>query len=430
MAGDTISAYDYVLEPAIPDKGRILTQLSLWWFEQLADVVPNHVISPAPPDGAPRRRGGRGRSSRPAARHGPGGVRGTWLPRRRRAGRLPSRWSHWRRRTTRRPHRRREASGTDLHADDQGATGRARRVDDLPGGRAEAAPGAGRIREITLEIYRRGAELAAERGIILADTKVELGWAADGTLTLGDELLTPDSSRFWPADRWRPGTPQPSSTSSTSATGYLALGLGPGRPPPPLPGDVVEATERNMSRPTSGSPATPSPDPPPRSRILGTSGALKRRDHGISARAVDSAVACSRCAAGCRGAQLPAVPSSCSHRPDDPCRCARCRSRRPSAPPAGAAAVVAGHVPAPVHGRRRRGAGGSGAHDVSHRVRGEPPHGGGGVGHRDPPRRPHRPTCRRHRPDRLGRPASRSDRRDPPTRARAPTSAPSGTPSR
>jgi phosphoribosylaminoimidazole-succinocarboxamide synthase len=101
---------------------------------------------------------------------------------------------------------------------------------------------AGRLRDITLEVYRRGAALAAEHGIIIADTKLEFGWAADGTMVLGDELLTPDSSRFWPADQWQPGRPQFSFDKQIVRDWAAGTGWDKKPPAPEVPADVVAAT--------------------------------------------------------------------------------------------------------------------------------------------------------------------------------------------
>lgn len=107
---------------------------------------------------------------------------------------------------------------------------------------------AAELRRITLAVYTRGAEIARERGIILADTKIELGWDSDGVLTLGDEVLTPDSSRFWPAGEWQPGRPQPSFDKQFVRDWLLSPESGwdkaSGNPPPRLPDDVVERTRQ------------------------------------------------------------------------------------------------------------------------------------------------------------------------------------------
>jgi len=112
--------------------------------------------------------------------------------------------------------------------------------------RSVGAELAAELRRITIAVYERGARLAAERGIIVADTKIELGFDADGTLTLGDEVLTPDSSRFWPADQWRPGRSQPSFDKQYVRDWLLSPQSGwdpnSGEPPPPLPDRVIERT--------------------------------------------------------------------------------------------------------------------------------------------------------------------------------------------
>jgi phosphoribosylaminoimidazole-succinocarboxamide synthase len=246
VARDTMSAYDYVLEPAIPDKGRILTQLSLWWFEQLADVVPNHIVSAEPPAGAPAEWSGRAVVAKRldmiqvecvargylaggglADYQATGAISGIELPDGLTDGaRLPAPIFTP---TTKAPLGEHDTPMTYREVEEK------------------LTPGtAGRIREVTLAIYGRGAELARERGIIVADTKVELGWAADGALTLGDELLTPDSSRFWPADRWQPGRPQPSYDKQYVRDWLVSPESGwqrdSGQAPPPLPDDVVERT--------------------------------------------------------------------------------------------------------------------------------------------------------------------------------------------
>ncbi|WP_449060525.1 phosphoribosylaminoimidazolesuccinocarboxamide synthase [Planomonospora algeriensis] len=238
VASDRISAFDHVLTPDIPDKGTILTRMSLWWFEQLADVVPNHVVAPGPD--------GRSVLCRPlrmvpvecVAR---GYLTGSGLIDYRRDG---------------------EVSGVRL---EPGLVDGSRLPEPIftpstkaPVGehdepisfeRVVAEVGADvaeELRRITLEVYRRGAEIALERGIILADTKIELGWDADGVLTLGDEVLTPDSSRFWPLDQWEPGRSQPSFDKqyvrdwlTSPASGWDRAS---GEAPPPLPEEVVERT--------------------------------------------------------------------------------------------------------------------------------------------------------------------------------------------
>ncbi len=240
VATDRISAFDYVLRTPIPDKGRILTALSLWWFERLADVVPNHLTG-AP---VPARFAGRAMTCRPLqmlpveciAR---GYLAGSGLADYRRDGAI---------------------CGIGLPA---GLTDGSRLPEPLftpttkaPGGQHDQSmpaadldrlvgrQTAAELRRITLEVYRRGAELAARRGIILADTKIELGFDADGTLRLADEVLTPDSSRFWPADRWQPGRSQPSFDKQYVRDWLTSpeAGWQRGQEPPPLPEPVVART--------------------------------------------------------------------------------------------------------------------------------------------------------------------------------------------
>jgi phosphoribosylaminoimidazole-succinocarboxamide synthase len=239
VASDRVSVYDVVLPTPIPEKGKILNQLSLWWFEQLADVVPNHVISatevPAEFAGRAVRcrrlamvpvecvaRGyltGGGLSEYRAS----SAVSGVSMP----AGlvdgsRLPE--------PVFTPSTKAPAGQHDEPIDF--AT-----VEEIVG-----APTAAELRRITLEVYRRGAELAAERGIIMADTKIELGHAPDGTLILADELLTPDSSRFWPADSWRPGGPQRSFDKQYLREWAAGTGWQKQAPGPAIPPEVVAAT--------------------------------------------------------------------------------------------------------------------------------------------------------------------------------------------
>ena len=249
VASDRISAFDYILETQIPDKGAILTQLSLWWFERLEDVVPNHVVSAHvddyPPELAPFAAALRGRSmlcrrldmvpvecvARGYLTGGgfkdyaaAGAVSGIALPAGLEDGsRLP------------------EAIFTPTTKAPVGQHDEAMTFDDVV---AEVgAELAARLRELTLAVYERGAGLAEKAGIILADTKVEVGHDATGALTLGDEVLTPDSSRFWPAAEWHPGRAQPS-YDKQYVRDWLLNDSGWDRQsaPPPLPDDVVTQT--------------------------------------------------------------------------------------------------------------------------------------------------------------------------------------------
>jgi phosphoribosylaminoimidazole-succinocarboxamide synthase len=240
VASDRISVYDVVLPTPVPDKGRILTQLSLWWFGQLADLVPNHVISAAdvPAEWAGRAIRVRrlemvlveciargylaGLGLQEYEKHGavsgvrlPSGlVEGSKLPE---AVFTP---------TTKAP----VGQGHDeFMTHDEVAR--------------ELGPElTARLRDLTLAIYRRGAEVAAERGVVIADTKLEFGHAADGTLLLGDEVLTPDSSRFWPADAWAPGRAQHSLDKQFVRDWAAGTGWDKRPPAPELPPEIVEAT--------------------------------------------------------------------------------------------------------------------------------------------------------------------------------------------
>ena len=239
VASDKVSVYDVVLPTPIPDKGALLTQLSLWWFDQLAGVVPNHVISATD---VPAEWAGRAVRCTPLTmlkveciargylaglglkeyeKHG--AVSGVPLP----AGlvegsRLPE--------PIFTPTTKAEVGHDEFIT-----------LDDVA---AEyGAELTGRLRDTTLEIYRRGAALATERGIIIADTKVEFGLAADGTLTLADEVLTSDSSRFWMADEWRPGRPQRAMDKQFLREWAAAVpGWDRTYPGPEIPADVVAAT--------------------------------------------------------------------------------------------------------------------------------------------------------------------------------------------
>ncbi|WP_182897992.1 phosphoribosylaminoimidazolesuccinocarboxamide synthase [Microbispora sp. H10830] len=242
VASDRISAFDYVLEPGIPDKGEILTRLSLWWFEQLKDVVPNHVVSAD----VPAEFAGRGVLCRrlrmvPVECVARGYLTGSGLVDYRREGvvsgvRLPEGLTDG----SRLP----EPIFTPSSKAPMGEHDEPMTYEEVVAEVGEDV--AERLRRITLDVYSRGAEIALERGIILADTKIELGWDADGVLTLGDEVLTPDSSRFWPLDQWEPGRSQPSFDKQFVRDWLLSPESGwdrsSGEAPPPLPDEIVERT--------------------------------------------------------------------------------------------------------------------------------------------------------------------------------------------
>jgi phosphoribosylaminoimidazole-succinocarboxamide synthase len=250
VASDRISAYDFMLEPGIPDKGAILTQMSLWWFERLADIVPGHVLSAKVPDGLPADVAARiaGRAvicerlemypiecvargylagSGLADYRATGAVCGVALPGGLEDGsRLPEPIFTPATKAALGDHD--ENIGYDTMVATVGA--------DV----------ATTLRELTLAVYARAEQIARERGIILADTKLEFGARADGTIVLADEVLTPDSSRFWPAEQWRPGRPQTSYDKQFVRDWLTSPDSGWDRssdqPPPPLPDAIVQST--------------------------------------------------------------------------------------------------------------------------------------------------------------------------------------------
>jgi phosphoribosylaminoimidazole-succinocarboxamide synthase len=242
VATDRISAFDHVLATEIPDKGKILTQLSLWWFERLADVVPNHLVdAPVPADFAGRAMACRKLEMVPVECVARGYLAGSAVTEYRAGGAvcgvpLPAGLTE----------------GSRLPAPvftPATKAPRGQHDENIPIAAVAGLVGAGvaaELERITLEVYRRGAELAAARGIIVADTKIELGFGPGGELVLADEVLTPDSSRFWPADRWEPGRSQPSLDKqyvrdwlTSPESGWDRCGQ---EPPPPLPEPVVERT--------------------------------------------------------------------------------------------------------------------------------------------------------------------------------------------
>ncbi|MET7458920.1 phosphoribosylaminoimidazolesuccinocarboxamide synthase [Nonomuraea sp. NPDC005501] len=240
VASDRISAFDHVLEPGIPDKGAVLTQLSLWWFEQLADVIPNHIAGPGPDARSVLCRPLRMVPVECVAR---GYLAGGGLADYRRDGavsgvRLPEGLEDG----SRLPEPIFTPSTKAPMGEHDEPISYEQVVEQV--GEETAAE----LRRITLAVYTRGAEIARERGIILADTKIELGWDSDGLLTLGDEVLTPDSSRFWPADGWTPGRAQPSFDKQFVRDWLMSPESGwdksSGNPPPPLPDKVVEQTRQ------------------------------------------------------------------------------------------------------------------------------------------------------------------------------------------
>ena len=242
VASDRISAYDWVLSSTIPDKGAILTRMSLWWFDQLKDVVPNHVLSTDVPDSVAGRavvceslqmfpvecvaRGyltGSGLADYRAT----GAVCGVALPEGLEDG-----------------SRLEEPIFTPATKAVVGDHDENVSFEDVAvqiGGDI-----AGELKALTLAVYRQAEWIAREQGIILADTKFEFGTRDDGTIVLADEVLTPDSSRFWPADEWQPGRTQPSYDKQIVRNWLVSEESGwdksSGEAPPPLPQEVIDLT--------------------------------------------------------------------------------------------------------------------------------------------------------------------------------------------
>lgn len=242
VASDRISIFDFVLDSTIPDKGEILTRMSLWWFDQLSGVVANHVLSTDVPDAV------RGRAvvcrkldMYPVECVARGYLTGTGLLDYRATGEVCG---------VALPPGLEDGSRLDaaiFTPATKAALGDHDENVSYDAVVAEVgAPVAERLRGLTLEVYARAESIARERGIILADTKLEFGADHDGTMVLGDEVLTPDSSRFWPADQWQPGRTQPSYDKQIVRNWALSPESGwdraSGDAPPPLPPEVVERT--------------------------------------------------------------------------------------------------------------------------------------------------------------------------------------------
>lgn len=238
VASDRISAFDYILPTLIPGKGKLLTQLSLFWFEMLSDLVPNHLISTDVPASVKDRavivkslemfpiecvaRGyltGSGwveyqESQSVTSISLPAGLRdGSKLPE-----------------NIFTPATKAEMGGHDENISFAQAS-------EIVGSEVATT-----LRDLTLQLYARADQYAATRGIILADTKFEFGRDQAGRICLGDEALTPDSSRFWSADTWKPGGAQPSFDKQYLRDWLLASGWDRQSPPPELPPEIVEKT--------------------------------------------------------------------------------------------------------------------------------------------------------------------------------------------
>jgi phosphoribosylaminoimidazole-succinocarboxamide synthase len=244
VASDRISAYDHVLPTPIPDKGRVLTALSVWWFEQLAPVLSSfgashHLISATdvPSEVAGRAMLVRRLSMLPVECVARGYLSGSGTVEYQRTGSirdvaLPAGL----------------VEGSQLPSPVFTPSTKAKvgehdeAIDFASVVSAVGATRASELRELTLALYRQGAEIAARAEIVLADTKFEFGVTPEGGLVLGDEVLTPDSSRFWPAATWSPGSVQPSYDKQYVRDWLTSSGWDRVSPPPELPADVVEAT--------------------------------------------------------------------------------------------------------------------------------------------------------------------------------------------
>ena len=243
VASDRISAFDYILPTEIPGKGKLLTQLSLFWFEMMSDLVPNHLISTE----VPAEFAGRGVIVKPLEMFPVECVARGYLT----------------------------GSGWNEYKQSQSVTGIALPAGLLDGSQLDSAiftpatkadvgdhdinisfekavevvgaADATVLRDLTLALYTKAHGYAATRGIILADTKFEFGRDDQGKITLGDEALTPDSSRFWSADTWKPGGAQPSFDKQYVRDWLLQSGWDKKSTPPELPQEVVEKTYERYS---------------------------------------------------------------------------------------------------------------------------------------------------------------------------------------
>jgi len=235
VASDRISTYDSVHPTPIPDKGAVLTGLSTFWFERTAGIVPNHMLSVT--DGVPDEARSRGMLVRRLEMLPIEYLSGSGWKDYQRTGEVcgiavPEGLSE----SDRLPEpiftpATKAVEGHDENIDFD-------RAAELVGDRALTE----RVREVSLAVYQHAADHACERGIILADTKFEFGLDSDGELTLGDEVCTPDSSRFWPADQYEPGRPQPSFDKQFVRDWASSTGWDRNPPAPPIPDDVVART--------------------------------------------------------------------------------------------------------------------------------------------------------------------------------------------
>ena len=239
VASDRISAYDVVLPDPIPDKGKVLTQMSIFWFGETRDIVPNHFIS----EDVPEEVAGRAIRVKKLDMYPVECVVRGYLS--------GSGWREYRESQTvcgiQLPAGLEESAklpepiftpATKAEIGDHDENIDFDRAAEIVGDRALMAE----LRRISIELYTRASEHAAERGIILADTKFELGSSPGAEIVLGDEVLTPDSSRFWPADKYEPGRGQPSFDKQYVRDWLDQSGWDHSPPPPTLPDEVIANT--------------------------------------------------------------------------------------------------------------------------------------------------------------------------------------------
>jgi phosphoribosylaminoimidazole-succinocarboxamide synthase len=243
VASDRVSAFDWVLPTKIPNKGAVLTQLSLWWFEQLRHLVPNHLIS----SDVPAEVAGRGVIAKPLTMYPIECVARGYL--------TGSGWAEYKNDL--------KVCGNDLPAGLQDGSRLPAsiftpatkaeigdhdiNIDFLTSTKIVGSETATELRDLTLSIYNFAVGIAAERGIILADTKFEFGTDVHGELTLGDEVLTPDSSRFWNSAEWQPGKSQPSFDKQYLRDYLVSSGWDRESNPPELPTEIVEKTAQRYT---------------------------------------------------------------------------------------------------------------------------------------------------------------------------------------
>ena len=243
VASDRISAFDWVLPTLIPNKGAVLTQISLWWFEQLKHLVPNHIIG----TDVPTEVAGRAVIAKPLTMYPIECVARGYL--------TGSGWAEYK--------NDQKVCGNDLPAGLQDGSqlptsiftpatkaeigDHDLNIDFLAATKIVGSETATELRDLTLEIYDAAAKIANEHGIILADTKFEFGTDAHGEMTLGDEVLTPDSSRFWDAAEWQPGKSQPSFDKQYLRDYLVSSGWDRESNAPELPAEIVEKTAQRYT---------------------------------------------------------------------------------------------------------------------------------------------------------------------------------------